>query len=337
VRRILKRRWDPDLLVRLGLAAAVFVGLMIADPGFRTVGNFWAMLNNFALDGVIALGVGITMIAGEFDISVGAIVPVCGIVTLSVLSLGVVAAIIIATVGALLFGLFQGWLIARLRINSLPVTIATLIGGGGLTYIIADDKPVSLPIQYIPLANTLEQRIWIFSPISIGAIVLYVIVGLGLRYLRSGREIYAIGGGRAEAFAAGVSRYRPLILIFCISAVFAGLTGAFTSITSGGMALGAQENLLLGAVTAALVGGVGLDGGRGTVPGIAAGVLILAALQSEISLRALPLYDQDLANGAVLLLVLSAETGLRAYQRMASARKEAVEDIGRPSDVSTRV
>jgi ribose/xylose/arabinose/galactoside ABC-type transport system permease subunit len=73
------------------------------------------------------------------------------------------------------------------------------------------------------------------------------------------------------------------------------------------------------------------------VPGIAAGVLILAALQSEISLRALPLYDQDLANGAVLLLVLSAETGLRAYQRMAMARKEAVEDIGRPSDASTQV
>ena len=112
-----------------------------------------------------------------------------------------------------------------------------------------------------------------------------------------------------------MSRLIPLVLVFVVSATFAAVTGGVVAVTSGGMSLGAQESLLLGAVTAALIGGVGLEGGRGTVLGIAAGVLILSALQSEITLRALPAYDQQLASGAVLLLVLSAEMLLRARRR----------------------
>jgi ribose transport system permease protein len=310
-----RKRRNVDLIVRLFLAGVVVAVFAVYDPEFRTLGNAYAVLDNFALSGLIALGLGITMIAGEFDISVGATVPLAGLVTLLLLPLGIASSMIIAVLLICCFGLAQGLVIAILRISSLPVTIATLIAGGGLTYVVAHNVPLELPLQYISLANGMERRLWIFSPISLGVIGIYVVFGGFLRYTRSGREIYAIGSGRTEAFAAGVSRLRPLVLVFVVSAAFAAVTGGVVAVTSGGMSLGAQESLLLGAVTAALIGGVGLEGGRGTVLGIAAGVLILSALQSEITLRALPAYDQQLASGAVLLLVLSAEMLLRARRR----------------------
>ena len=134
---------------------------------------------------------------------------------------------------------------------------------------------------------------------------MFLAVGAFLAYSRYGREIYAVGGGRSEAVAAGVPLWRPIVVAFTLSGFLAGLTGAVVSLKIGSAspAIGFQD-LLLPSVTAALIGGVSLLGGRGNALGIFVGVLTIRFISSGLSLQGLPFYVESLAIGAVLLAVI---------------------------------
>ena len=171
----------------------------------------------------------------------------------------------------------------RLKIQSLVFTLGTLIVLRGLAFMISGENTVVMPD--LNMSNSVRRQLWIFSPFSLVTIAVFVAIGLFLRYTRPGREVYAIGGGRQEAAAAGVPVVRPLVLAFALSGSLAALTGALTSIKSGSAGPATFEELLLPAVTAALIGGVSLFGGKGSVFGIAIGALTLRFIISGLSLR----------------------------------------------------
>ena len=165
----------------------------------------------------------------------------------------------------------------------------------------------------LELAKTIKQQLWILSPFSLTTLGIFLMVGLFLRYHRYGREIFAIGGGRNEAIAAGVPLARPLIIAFGLSGTIAAITGALLSVKSGSAAPQGFENLLLPAVTAALIGGVSLFGGKGSALGIVTGTLTIRFLVSGLSLRGAPYYVERLAVGVLLhLLVMAA--GERVFE-----------------------
>jgi ribose/xylose/arabinose/galactoside ABC-type transport system permease subunit len=216
---------------------------------------------------------------------------------------GIVVAIVGATLAATIFGIVQGGLIAWLRISSIIFTVGTFIALQGVAYILADSRTVA--ISDFSIATTLTQRFVIFSPASVLALSAFVLVGLFLAYTRFGREIYAVGGGRGEAVAAGVPLWRPIVMAFTLSGLLAGLTGAIVSLKIGSAspAIGFAD-LLLPSVTAALIGGISLLGGRGSAIGVFVGVLTIRFISSGLSLQGLPFYVESLAIGAVLLAVI---------------------------------
>ena len=216
-------------------------------------------------------------------------------------------AVLITTLAALVFGAVQGYVIARLRINSLVFTIGTLIALRGLAFVISGERAVLLDLDDLGMAKEITRRLWIFSPFSLVTFGMILVVGLLLAFHRFGREIYAVGGARQEATAAGVSRTRPLVLAFAVSAMCAGLAGSLASIKSGSAPPFAFEPILLSAVTAALVGGVSLYGGRGHVVGIVIGGLTLRFLISGFSSRGAPTYIESVATGGLLIAVLLVE------------------------------
>ncbi len=297
----------PALIGRVVVLLAVWVAFAATDDNYRTVDNLYAMLEGFALLGLVTLGVGVTMIAGELDLSVASLAAVAGIIAVELTSLGLVPAVILTTLGTLAFGAAQGFVIARLRINSLVFTIGTLIALRGLAFVISDERAVLLDLDDLDMAQSLIRRIWIFSPFSLVTIGFAILIGLLLAFSRYGREIYAVGGARQEAVAAGVSRTRPLVLAFAVSATCAGLAGSLASIKSGSAPPFAFEPILLSAVTAALVGGVSLYGGRGHVVGMVIGALTLRFLISGFSSRGAPTYIESVATGGLLLAVLLVE------------------------------
>ena len=130
-------------------------------------------------------------------------------------------------------------------------------------------------------------------------IVVFIVVGLFLRYTRWGREIYAIGGGRNEARAAGVPVLRPMIIAFTCSGALAGLGGALLSIRLGSATPLGFDSLLLSAATTCLMGGIALEGGIGNVIGIAIGLFTLRFLVTGMAALGAPYYVQNLAVGAL--------------------------------------
>jgi ribose transport system permease protein len=326
-----------DGVLRVGLAAVVFACFALTLEGFGTSGNVYSVLESCALIGLVAAGLGVTMLAGEFDLSVASVAACAGVIAVKSADLGLVPAVALATAAGAVYGICQGWAIHRFGISSLVFTLGTFIGVRGLAYLLSGEKTVVLDLSQLPMSQTLRERIAVFSPFSITMLVLLALLWLFLQYTRLGREIYAIGGARRESKAAGVPQRRGLITAFATSAGLASLAGALGSIRAASAAPGSYDSLLLAAVTAALIGGLSLYGGRGSMVGVLIGVLTLQFLISGLSLAGAPFWAANLATGALLLAALVIDlsaTGSpvrRQVRQLLMARRQPGNLVAEPS------
>jgi ribose transport system permease protein len=306
-----------DLAIRAAFMVAVYVVFATMLPSYHTLRGAAALLDGAVLIGLTALGIGITMIAGEFDLSVGSLAAVIGVFTINLIVTGmsVVPAIAIGVLASAVFGAFQGFVIALTGINSLVFTIGTLIGLRGFALIISNENSVTVPIPRLGETDFLAERLFgLLSPLSILMFGVFFVAHLFLRYTMWGREIFAIGGGRAEARAAGVSVMRPMVISFALSATLAGLAGAVSSVRLASATPLGFDTLLLSAVTACLIGGIALEGGKGTVLGILIGLFTMRFLVGGVASLGAPYWLQSLAIGALLIFVLVVQLGATIFR-----------------------
>jgi ribose transport system permease protein len=304
------RRVTVDYGIQIVVLAIVVVALSVFFPAVANVSSIFGVFNQYASVGVVALGLGVTMIAGELDLSVASMATVSGILAIHVASalptsIGYVGCLVVPVVAGVAFGALQGWLIHLLQINSLVFTIGTLIFLQGFAFVISGSNPVNLTDYTIPDAYSVR---WGFlSPSILIAFGVFVVVGLFLSYVRVGREIYAIGGARPEAIAAGVPLRRSLVLSFAISGGCAALSGALVSVKNASGSPLAFGDLLVTAIAAALIGGVSLYGGRGSIWNIALGVAIVSALSTGMLIGGAQPYVATLVTGVILFVVVLIE------------------------------
>lgn len=289
----------------LAVLLITWIVIVTITPSFRGAGSVYAVLEGFPLVGLVALGLAVTIIAGELDLSVGSMAALAAAIAVLSSPAGLVGSVLIATLVGTALGALQGTLIGQLRINSLVFTIGTLILLRGLTYISTGNAPIM--IQNIEMTDPLLDRYWIFSVSSIVALTVFVLAGLFLSYTRWGREIFAIGGARNEAISAGVPRIRPLTISFAISAGCASLAGALAATRGGSAAPQNYADLLLSGVAAALLGGISLYGGRGTVLNVALGVAVLTVVATGLAARGSAASLVQLVTGALLLTMIAIE------------------------------
>lgn len=291
----------------LPLIVLVITWIVIAavTPTFRGQASVFSVLQGFPMIGLAALGLAVTIIAGEFDLSVGSMAALSAVIAVIAAPAGLIGCIVIAVAVCTAIGALQGTLIGRLGINSLVFTIGTLILIRGLTWMLADNAPIML--ENFEITDPLLLRFGIFSWSSIVAIAIFVLAGFFLAFTRWGREIYAIGGARNEAIAAGVPRVRPLAIAFAISAFTASIAGALAAMRGGSAAPQNYEDLLLSGCAAALLGGISLYGGRGTVINVALGVAVLSVVGAGLAARGSSASLVQLVTGALLLTVITIE------------------------------
>lgn len=261
------------------------------------------ILQNFSSYGLVALALGITIMAGEFDLSVSSMYLLGGMVAVLTGTGSPLAGVLAALGAAVVVGCVQGGLISYFRLNSMPVTLGGYLVVLGLTYILGDSK--SVIYENYDVGLRLDEPIaQVFSIRSLITLGIFVLAALALRYLRIGRDIRSIGGDRRAARVAGVRVDRLLIFVFIMSAVGAALPGALLSYS---LATASPTNIgfdvLTFSATAALLGGVSLSGGRGSPVGIAAGVLSLSVLQEILSIVRSPDYVSSLITGGLLVAV----------------------------------
>jgi len=227
--------------------------------------------------GLLTLGLGVTMIAGEFDLSVVGTYALGGMIAVRAGQSSAILGVVPAVAAGAAIGAVQGSVIARLRIPSLPVTLANYIALLGLTSAMSG----GLSVTYTNTGATLwiDRRLAsIFSTPSLVTLAGFVIAAAIFGGTRLGREVRAIGGDRRASRVAGVRVERTLVGLFTVSGTLAALGGALYSYSYATANPDPGLQPLILAAVGCLVGGVSLAGGRGLPLGLLAGALSVALL-----------------------------------------------------------
>jgi ribose transport system permease protein len=305
---------DPDLTFAILLSALVFAFFSLYEPLFFNINTGFAIMERFAVLGLVGLALTLCIIAGEIDLSIGSNAALSAVIVVRLTdSIGAPNAILIALALATTIGLIQGFFIAYLKVRAIVLTVGTLMLLRGITLFAADEKTVMLTDFDIP-DFIQEKMFYIFSPASFLVLGLFVLVALFMRYTKYGREIYAIGGARKEAVASGVSLKRPMMIVFAISGLCAGIGGAIIGLRSGtAQPLGLQY-LLLAATVAAFIGGVSVLGGKGGVVGAFVGTLTVNFLNTGLVFNVTPAYIAQMYLGGLLLVVILFQNMSKVYE-----------------------
>ncbi|WP_448626391.1 ABC transporter permease [Geodermatophilus sp. URMC 64] len=287
------------------------------DSDFLTTRNGLNILVNASVIGIVSLGQALALISGGFDLSVGGIVPL-GAVSFALLlnaDYGVAQALLIVIAFGAAWGVVNGLLIAKARINPLIATLGTLSVSGGLALTLADG--VQVPFEDVSdgvltrrSLFDINNHVWLFVGLA-------VLVFLVLRYTSYGRQLYAVGGNRQAARLAGIRVDLVTVSVYIVSGALAALAGAVLAsqlLTGSGTA---GTNTGLQSITAVILGGASLSGGVGGVPGTVIGVLILGALANGMAILQVPTFFQTMATGVVLLLAVGISQ-FRSARRAAS-------------------
>jgi ribose/xylose/arabinose/galactoside ABC-type transport system permease subunit len=230
--------------------------------------------------------------------------------------LGIVAAVLAGAVG----GAAQGLLIHRLSLASVGVTLGGLLVAVGIAYVLT--QSTSIPFDNLDVAMAMSSHYFgAFSVRSLCAIALYVVVGLVLGFTRIGRDVIATGSDRSAAVVAGVDVGALIVGAFAFSGACAAFSGALLSYSLALASPAGLADVLVPAVTAAIIGGVSLSGGNGRPLGIACGVLVLSVLRSGFNAIGAEPWISEVATSVILLAVAAFDAPrlVRRWRRATTA------------------
>ena len=212
------------------------------------------------------------------------------------IGIGVLPAILVLFAIGALVGLANGLFAVKLRLNAFIVTLAMLILLRGMTLGITNGKTLfDLPDAFLYLGNGK----WFGIPVSIWvAGILFLVFGLFLRYHRLGRALYAIGGNPNAARVAGIPVERIVWGVYVVGGLLAALAGLMLTGRIASVVSSQGQNMIFYVFAAAVIGGISLNGGRGSLFGALTGVLLLGILQNILILSRVPAFWIDAAYGA---------------------------------------
>lgn len=313
MKRLLTRSDVLLPLVALVAAVAAFALVPVYSGQQLAVFNVFFTLQGFSNLALITLGFGLVIIAGEFDLSIVGVYALSGVIAVDLGEhqplVGLVAAVAICTA----FGTLQGLVIAKLRIPSMPVTLGTFIALLGLTLSLGHGD-LSLTFNNVAASLWFQSAVFhVLSPQSIITIIVFIVIGVLMSVTRWGREVRAIGSDRVSSRTAGVPVDRLLVGLFATSAALGALGGVLVTFSTASASTNPGTDPMIFGITGALIGGVSLRGGRGTVAGMFAGALVIAILQQIFEITSYAGYITEFIFGAALFVVVAVDApGLRA-------------------------
>lgn len=289
------------------IVALLLMCLMLAvfTENFASSYNVAVVMRQASFVGIIALGQTLVLLIGGIDLSVGAAAGLSAIVgALFLVNLGVDPWLVIPLTCLFGFaiGLVNGALVARAGLNPFIVTLAAGEIFAGMTLVITQGSPIR------PLGKEFQQFglgevFGIPVPVVI-FVVLAAVLAFVLNRTRFGRDIYAIGGNRHAAVLVGIPVRRVEMIVFGLSGAFAALAGILYASRMDSAQPSVGEGWLMPSITAAIIGGVSLRGGQGTVTGTMTGALLMAVLGNGIVLLDISSYWQRVIIGSVVLIAI---------------------------------
>ena len=296
-------------LAVLVLLVAVFVYFSATANGFLTADNIKSLLTSVSVLWAAAIGMTFVILSGGFDLSIGAMVALAGVVFSSLYvdsGLPVAVAVLLTlVVGCVLGGAINGFLIGKGRLSFLVVTLGTLALYQGVLNLWSGGKTTAIFSTFLDeLAfgefAGIPYSVWLMA--STFLIAFYV-----LHSTYFGRDVYAVGGNPVAARLAGVRVARTLIIVYAIAGGMAALGGIIEVGRIGAASPLVGDAIIFEASAAVLLGGTRFSGGVGGVTGTAFGVLFLGTLQNGLSVSGVDPFWQQVITGAILIAVISLE------------------------------
>jgi ribose transport system permease protein len=300
---------------------AIIIIFSSLSPNFFTLTNASVLLLNGAIIALISLGQTFVLLIGGIDLSTGATVGMTGIIAADLMKFG--ATWWLASIGAVvcgfLFGALNGFFVYQFKIPAFIVTFAAMGVATSIPMIIT--RAVSIPIED-PHFSTIGQGSFLQIPIPVLIVVLFAFISSQiLKNFVLGTHIYALGGNALAARLSGINVRKTTILVFAFSGFLAGLAGVIATSRLGvGYPQTGTGNQLFYSIAAAVVGGVSLFGGIGTIRGTMLGVLLISTIGNGMNVVNVSSYWQPLVIGIIILVGVGIDSQ-RSRKGDASKRK----------------
>jgi len=281
--------------------AVLFLGCSLGVDNFLTPANLRGLALAVSTIGMVACTMMLCLAAGDFDLSVGSIVAFAGVLGAHVMNAtgSVAAGCATALACGALVGLVNGVFVARLGINALITTLASMQIVRGLGFIVSDGRAIGIRTDgFFALGNTA----WLGVPVPVLLTAgCFVFFGVLLNRTIFGRNALAIGGNREAAYLAGVPVVRVKIVIFTLQGLVAAGAGLVLAARMTSGQPNTSQGLELEVISACVLGGVSLSGGVARIGAVIAGVLIMGLVQNAMNLLNIPPFYQYVARGCILL------------------------------------
>lgn len=289
----------------------LFLGLSVSIEGFFSARTVWSIIEQVSMFGIIAIGVTFIIITTGIDLSSGSVVALTAVVSASIVTGGdSVSAALMAfgasiLVGAMI-GVINGSLTAIGTIPAFIATLGTMIIARGAAQIYSDGRPIDASSD----AFTWIADMDIFG--LPGLVILYILIVVGSHILLSrstfGRHVYAVGGNLNAAKICGINTTKTLMWVYILGGALSGLAGALLASRTyaGNPSYGLAWEL--DAIAAAVIGGVSLSGGFGTIPMCVIGALIIGTTNKGLNMLGVDPYWQQIVKGSIIVVAVLLDT-----------------------------
>jgi ribose transport system permease protein len=289
--------------------------MWISSPYFFTVNNLTTAAGVVSVLGVMAVTETMVIIMGEIDVSIGSVMALTSVLIGMIVGWGANPwiASLLAAAAAAVVGLVNGILVVFFKVNSLVVTLGTYSIALGIAYMLSNSSTVLVGgsgFEQIGSGNVWKIPVQVFIFLGVWALGYFV-----LRFSALGRHIYAVGNNYDAALRAGIRADLLRIGLFVTVAISAALAGIIVTSELSSAAPQVGDPYLLAVVTAAILGGASLAGGRGTLVGTLIAVGILGVLQNGFALLSLSVYTQYMVIGVLLILAVLTDQLARRAER----------------------
>lgn len=313
----------------------------LTTDNFLTTANFMNILFNASVLGIMVIGQSFTLVTGNFDLSMESTLGLCGLLGIWFITpfgtplygsgwmLPTWLSIVIIHLVGLAIGLINGLLITKMRMNNFVVTLAMLITIRGLTLLINNGQTaysVSEAYNWLGLGKV--------GPVPIPVIVLvilFVIAYVVTTYTPLGRELFAIGANRNAALASGVRPDARVIQVYMLSGLLAAFAGWMLSarLTNAMSSMG--KGMIFEVFAAAVIGGISLKGGQGSMIGALGGVLLLTTIGAGLNLMNVSVFWIQAIRGFIILIAMLIEAQKVRYTAPSAVQR------AQPAALSGRV
>lgn len=302
-KRLYESIMSDYILVFAVIILVVILSLLVEQ--FFTITNIMNVLRQMSMVAILAVGIFFVMVGGGIDISVGSIVGLITVVMatgISKMGINPWIVIIASLLTGAICGAFNGLLIAKIGVPALIGTLGTMEVIRGLLYVFTNGYTIGLAEESIKFIG--KGYIWVIPFPAVIMIIIYIIGHFISQKTSFGRYVYAVGGNDEASYLSGIKIKRVRMITYIISGLTAAIAGIILSCRLSSGQPAAAIGWEFDAITAALIGGVSIIGGKGKVFGVLLGIILISLLTNGMTMLDLDSYWQRVIKGIVLIAAI---------------------------------